>query len=56
MRNQAGGLRDRDRESKERDDCTVRVTNLSEDVTQADLNTLFSNCGRVQRVFVAKQR
>jgi translation initiation factor 3 subunit G len=38
----------------ERDDRTLRVTNLSETVKEGDLSELFSKAGRVQRVFVAK--
>jgi len=38
----------------EKDDRTLRVTNLSETVKEGDLTELFSKMGRVHRVFVAK--
>jgi len=36
------------------DENTIRVTNLSEDATQDDLEELFSPFGSLQRVYVAK--
>jgi len=36
------------------DDCTLRVSNLGERVTDGDLQILFQNFGRVQRIFVAR--
>ena len=41
---------------KRRDENSVRVTNLSEDVTEEDLLELFGPFGPVQRIFVAKDR
>lgn len=42
---------------RERDDSnTLRVTNLSEDVTDDDLRELFGRFGRISRVFLAKDR
>ena len=42
---------------RERDDSnTLRVTNLSEDVTDDDLRDLFGRFGRISRVFLAKDR
>jgi translation initiation factor 3 subunit G len=42
---------------RERDDTnTLRVTNLSEDVTDDDLRDLFGRFGRISRVFLAKDR
>jgi translation initiation factor 3 subunit G len=38
----------------DRDDRTLRVTNLSETVKEGDITELFSKAGRVHRVFVAK--
>lgn len=38
----------------EKDERTLRVTNLSETVKEGDLTELFSKMGRVHRVFVAK--
>jgi len=35
-------------------DASLRVTNLSEDVREGDLQDLFSQCGRLQRVYLAK--
>ena len=39
---------------EDRDDRTLRVTNLSETVKEGDITELFSKAGRVHRVFVAK--
>jgi len=41
---------------KRRDENSVRVSNLSEDVTEDDLHELFGAFGPVQRVFLAKDR
>ena len=41
---------------KRRDENSVRVTNLSEDVSEDDLYELFGAFGHVQRVFIAKDR
>lgn len=38
----------------EGDDCTLRVSNLGERVTDGDLQILFQTFGRVQRIFVAR--
>lgn len=35
-------------------DATLRVFNLSDDVKEGDLQDLFGQCGRLQRVFLAK--
>jgi len=51
----AGGAAD-DLAQKRRDENSVRVTNLSEDVTEQDLFDLFGNFGHVQRIFIAKDR
>ena len=41
----------------ERDDsCTVRVSNLSEDVKDPDLRELFHRFGAIQRIYLAKDR
>jgi len=40
--------------SSDRDEATVRVTNLSEDVQQEELEKLFSRCGGVQRCHLPK--
>lgn len=42
--------------SKRRDENSVRVTNLSEDVTEADLFELFGPFGPIHRIFIAKDR
>lgn len=39
-----------------RDENTVRVTNLPEETTDADLRDLFSRVGRVQRIYLAKDK
>ena len=41
---------------KRRDENSVRVTNLSEDVTEQDLFDLFGAFGPVLRIFIAKDR
>lgn len=35
-------------------EASLRVTNLSEDVREGDLQDLFAQCGRLQRVYLAK--
>ena len=40
----------------DRDQNTIRVTNISEDTTEADLQELFSPFGRISRVYLAKDR
>ena len=47
----AGGFRERRDEGP-----TIRVTNLSEQASDADLRLLVSNLGPVSRVFVSKDR
>lgn len=42
--------------SKRRDENSVRVSNLSEDVTEDDLAELFGPFGPIQRIYVAKDR
>ncbi|PSC71007.1 Eukaryotic translation initiation factor 3 subunit G [Micractinium conductrix] len=41
---------------RRRDENSVRVSNLSEDVTEDDLAELFGPFGPIQRIFVAKDR
>lgn len=45
-------------ESRERrdDNCTLRVTNLSEDVVDNDIHDLFRRFGSITRVFLARDR
>lgn len=50
-----GGDRDMMRERRE-DQPTLRVTNLSEDATDADIMDLFDRFGHVSRVFLARDR
>jgi len=45
-----------DRRSDNRDQNTLRVTNISEDTTEADLQELFSMFGRISRVYLAKDK
>jgi translation initiation factor 3 subunit G len=55
----AGGSRPSEGESmmmKRRDENSVRVSNLSEDVTEADLQELFRPFGPVSRIFLAVDR
>ena len=53
----AGGGGDGDRRSNDnRDQNTIRVTNISEDTTEADLQELFSAFGRISRVYLAKDK
>ncbi|KAF9920168.1 translation initiation factor eIF3 subunit g [Modicella reniformis] len=53
----SGGMSDRDalRERRE-DQPTLRVTNLSEDVTDSDVMDLFNRFGHISRVFLARDR
>ena len=54
MRNADGS---RNTEMAQRDDsCTVRVSNLSEDVKDSDLRELFRRFGAIQRIYLAKDR
>mmetsp|Transcript_19109 Transcript_19109/g.27888 ORF Transcript_19109/g.27888 Transcript_19109/m.27888 type:complete len:345 (-) Transcript_19109:50-1084(-) len=39
-----------------RDQNTIRVTNISEDTTEADLQELFRKFGRISRVYLAKDK
>lgn len=39
-----------------RDQNTIRVTNISEDTTEADLQALFQPFGRISRVYLAKDK
>eukprot|EP00887_Chlorella_sp_A99_P007692 scaffold20.g7692.t1 len=52
----AGGEGGGEAMNKRRDENSVRVTNLSEDVGEDDLLDLFGPFGPVQRIFVAKDR
>ncbi|KAI4840079.1 eukaryotic translation initiation factor 3 subunit G [Plasmodium brasilianum] len=36
--------------------CTIRVTNLSEDVNESELSTLFGRVGSIVRMFLAKHK
>ncbi|KAL7504898.1 hypothetical protein ACHAXN_002453 [Cyclotella atomus] len=42
--------------SDNRDQNTIRVTNISEDTTEADLQELFTPFGRISRVYLAKDK
>lgn len=55
LRNRAAGG-EGDAMQKRRDENSVRVTNLSEDVTEQDLFELFGAFGPVLRIFIAKDR
>lgn len=56
LRGRAGAGTELDAAQKRRDENSVRVTNLSEDVTEQDLFELFGAFGPVQRIFIAKDR
>ena len=45
-----------DRMERRREENSVRVTNLSEDVTESDLAELFRPFGNVSRIFLAVDR
>jgi len=42
--------------STDRDQNTIRVTNISEDTKEEDLQDLFANFGRISRVYLAKDK
>lgn len=44
------------RSNDNRDQNTIRVTNISEDTTEADLQELFQPFGRISRVYLAKDK
>ncbi|KAI9302476.1 eukaryotic translation initiation factor 3 subunit G-domain-containing protein [Cunninghamella echinulata] len=54
----AGAVGSGTSESRERrdDNCTLRVTNLSEDVVDNDIHDLFRRFGSITRVFLARDR
>jgi translation initiation factor 3 subunit G len=56
MRNRAPGSSLPPSGPQRDDSTTVRVTNLSEDVHEADLQDLFAPIGRILRLFLAKDR
>jgi translation initiation factor 3 subunit G len=41
---------------QDRDQNTIRVTNISEDTTEVDLQELFQGFGRISRVYLAKDK
>ena len=40
----------------QKDDCTVRVTNLSEETKESDLEELFGCIGKISRIYLAKDK
>ncbi|KAF9273087.1 translation initiation factor eIF3 subunit g [Mortierella alpina] len=57
MRAGASKAGDRDSMREKRDEQpTLRVTNLSEDVTEGDVSELFNRFGHISRVFLARDR
>lgn len=56
MRNADGSRMDRANFQERDDSTTVRVSNISDDVSDADLRDLFRRFGSVQRVYLAKDR
>eukprot|EP00316_Scyphosphaera_apsteinii_P023911 CAMPEP_0119304240 /NCGR_PEP_ID=MMETSP1333-20130426/5513_1 /TAXON_ID=418940 /ORGANISM="Scyphosphaera apsteinii, Strain RCC1455" /LENGTH=340 /DNA_ID=CAMNT_0007307091 /DNA_START=15 /DNA_END=1037 /DNA_ORIENTATION=+ len=55
MRN-ADGSRNTEMAAQRDDSCTVRVSNLSEDVKDSDLRELFRRFGAIQRIYLAKDK
>jgi len=51
-----GGEGGSKRFGQDRDQNTIRVTNISEDTTEVDLQDLFQNFGRISRVYLAKDK
>lgn len=47
---------DRGRQDLHKEECTVRVTNLSEDVKEQDLTDLFGSIGKIHRIYLAKHK
>jgi len=57
MRDGAGKGRGESMQSNRRDEsATIRVTNLSEDTRESDLQELFEPFGNIQRIFLAKDK
>ena len=48
--------RDSSRNTTDRDQNTIRVTNISEDTKEEDLQDLFARFGRISRVYLAKDK
>nr|CAJ20346.1 eukaryotic translation initiation factor,putative [Toxoplasma gondii RH] len=46
----------KDVENRRREECTIRVTNLSEDVKDEDLTELFGKIGKIDRIYLAKHK
>lgn len=56
MRGGPGSAARSSMDTSRRDDFTVRVTNLPDETTDDDLKEMFSSVGKVQRVFLAKDK
>jgi translation initiation factor 3 subunit G len=55
LRGQTGKGGGKDAASQQQQqEASLRITNLSEDVKEGDLQDLFGQCGRLQRVYLAK--
>ncbi|CAO3639926.1 unnamed protein product [Cunninghamella blakesleeana] len=52
----AGAIGMADSRERRDDNCTLRVTNLSEDVIDSDIHDLFRRFGSITRVFLARDR
>lgn len=48
-----GAMGDRTRDQQQKEEYTVRVTNLSEDVQEDDLDNLFKTAGKISRIYLA---
>jgi len=44
------------RNMQEDEGCTVRVTNLSENIVDGDLHDLFKSCGSIKRLYLARDK
>lgn len=56
QRNRGGATMEGESMNKRREDNSVRVSNLSEDVTENDLQELFRPFGPISRIFLAVDR
>lgn len=53
---QRDGEKYREMEQRQKEECTIRVTNLSEEVEDRDLEDLFGTIGRILRIYLAKHK
>eukprot|EP00920_Eleutheroschizon_duboscqi_P030403 GHVT01073697.1.p2 GENE.GHVT01073697.1~~GHVT01073697.1.p2 ORF type:complete len:195 (-),score=48.81 GHVT01073697.1:869-1453(-) len=55
-RREGGQDRFRESEQRQKEECTIRVTNLSEQAREDDLTNLFKQAGKIHRIYLAKDR